>query len=101
MLFHVRTTGRFHYNKLIPTDGGDSMSADPTDPTPRDRLNPSVESTKLDDAHVRRTHQDEEIAGAAVGAGVGCLGMALLPWVMIAAGIVAAVVVALVAGWFK
>ena len=75
------------------------MSDDPN--ARRERPNPSVESTKLDDARTKRLHEDEEIAGAAVGAGAGCLGMALLPWVVVAAGIVAAVVVGIVAGWFK
>jgi hypothetical protein len=78
------------------------MAVDPTnDPARRERPNPSIESTKLDDAHARRTHQDEEIAGAAIGAGAGCLGMALLPWAIIAVGIVAAIVLAAVKGWFR
>jgi hypothetical protein len=79
------------------------MSVDnPNDPNVRpERPNPSVESTKLDDANARRLHEDQGIAGAASGAGAGCLGMALLPWVVVAAGIAAAVVVGMLAGWFK
>jgi hypothetical protein len=70
----------------------------PTRPAP---VNPSVESTRIDDARSRRAHDDEKIAGAAVGVGATFLGMALLPWLMVALGIIAAVVVAVVAGWFK
>src|SRR5205085_1521501 len=77
--FGVRGNGDGAYSENLFKSRRYRMSDDPN--ARRERPNPSVESTKLDDANARRLHEDEGIAGAAAGAGAGCLGMALLPWV--------------------
>lgn len=56
-----------------------------------ERPNPSVESTKKDDAYDRGVHENQEGVGAAMGAGLGCLGVALAPWLLVGFGIVAAI----------
>jgi hypothetical protein len=61
---------------------------------PGERPNPSVESTRRDDEHDRTVHENQEALGAAAGAGLGCLGITLAPWVIIAAGIGVAIVIA-------
>ena len=62
-------------------------------------VNPSVESTRLDDAHDRAVHEAQEGLGAAVGTGLGCLGVTLAPWLMILFGVGAAVIlIAIVKG---
>ena len=71
---------------------------DPNDPNRRDpgttpSTNPSVESTRRDDALDARRKEDAVGPGAAVGAGLGCLGMTLLPWAAVVGGIVAAIVI--------
>ena len=45
------------------------------------RPNPSIESTKADDALDRAMHEGATGMGAAAGAGLGCLGVAFAPWV--------------------
>jgi hypothetical protein len=74
---------------------------DPNDPNRRDPraagaapgTNPSVESTRRDDQLDAELRQKAAGPGAAVGAGLGCLGMTLLPWMAVIGGIVAAVVI--------
>jgi len=75
---------------------------DPNDPNRRDpraaagaasESNPSVESTRRDDQLDAELRQKAAGPGAVVGAGLGCLGMTLLPWVAVIGGIVAAVVI--------
>ena len=53
--------------------------------------NPSLESTRMDDAHNAEHREAATELGTVVGAGLGCVGMTLLPWVMVAVGVVAAV----------
>jgi hypothetical protein len=73
-----------------------SQTPNPNDPRPAERPNPSVESTRKDDAHDRDVHEQTAGYGAGVGAGLGCLGFTLAPWLMIGFSIAAAVVVILV-----
>jgi hypothetical protein len=60
-----------------------------------ERPNPSVESTRRDEELIRRQHEDAAGTGAAVGTGLGCLGLTIAPLVMIAFGIAAAVAIAI------
>ena len=65
-------------------------------PDPSQRPNPAVEATRRDDERDREIHQQAEAAGA----GVGCLGIALIPWVAVIIGILAALVFVLIKkGW--
>ena len=64
---------------------------DPNQP-PQERPNPSLDSTRRDDEHDKVLHEDAEGAGAALGAGLGCLGIALAPWAAVAFAIIAAIV---------
>jgi hypothetical protein len=77
--------------------------SDPSNPTPlppqRDRVNPSLESTRQDDARDREMHEDAGAAGTMAGAGLGCLGMIFLPWAMFAISVLAAIVVAMIVKW--
>jgi hypothetical protein len=61
--------------------------ADAPDPN---RPNPSLESTRADDAHDRQLHQHAEGMGAAAGTGLGCLGVATLPWSLVLFALLAA-----------
>ena len=56
--------------------------ADTSDPNrpPQQRPNPSVESTRKDDEYDKKVHEEAGGAGAALGTGLGCLGIALGPW---------------------
>jgi hypothetical protein len=58
---------------------------DPSDtghPQPtQERVNPSLESTRQDDARSREARERAGTAGTMAGVGMGCVGMALLPWV--------------------
>lgn len=74
-----------------------SQTPNPNDPRPAERPNPSVESTRLDDAHDREMHENAGGLGSAAGAGLGCLGVTLAPWLAILFAILAAVVVIVVA----
>jgi hypothetical protein len=73
-----------------------SQSPNPNDPRPAGRPNPSVESTRKDDAHDRVTHENATGLGAAAGTGLGCLGVTLAPWLGILFALGAAVVVIVV-----
>jgi hypothetical protein len=68
--------------------------ADTSDPNrpPQQRPNPSIESTRKDDEHDKAIHEEAEGAGAALGTGLGCLGIALGPWAAIIFAILAAIV---------
>ena len=67
---------------------------------PPERPNPAVEASRIDDEHDRKFHLDAEAVGAVLGTGLGCLGVALIPWVVIVLGILAAVVLmAIKKGW--
>jgi hypothetical protein len=69
-------------------------------PDPSQRPNPAVEASRRDDERDREIHQQAEAAGAALGTGVGCLGIALIPWVAVIIGILAALVFVLIKkGW--
>jgi hypothetical protein len=70
-----------------------SQTPNPNDPRPAERPNPSIESTRRDDEMARKAHEDASGAGAVVGAGLGCLGFTLAPWVMAIVAILAGVVV--------
>jgi len=69
-------------------------------PTQQERVNPSLESTRLDNQRTRELHQDAEAAGAMAGAGRGCLGMAFLPWVAAGLSVLAGIVVAFIVRWY-
>ena len=69
-----------------------SQTPNPNDPRTTDRPNPSVESTRIDDAQARETHENASGFGSAAGAGLGCLGMTFAPFVAIIAAILAALV---------
>ncbi len=75
----------------------------PADPDrarpPQERVNPSVESTRHDDARSREQREKAGTAGAMAGVGLGCVGMALLPWVLIGLSVLAAVAVAMIVKW--
>jgi len=73
-----------------------SQTPNPNDPRPAQRPNPSVESTRLDDAHDREMHENASGFGTAAGAGLGCLGVTLAPWLAILFAILAGVVVIVV-----
>ena len=78
--------------------------ADTSDPNrpPQQRPNPSVESTRKDDEYDKKVHEEAGGAGAALGTGLGCLGIALGPWAAIIFAIIAAVVfVAVMKLWGK
>jgi hypothetical protein len=67
---------------------------------PPERPNPAVEASRIDDERTRKFHQDAEAAGTVVGTGLGCLGVALIPWVIVIVGILAALVLAAIkTGW--
>jgi hypothetical protein len=70
-----------------------SQTPNPNDPRPAQRPNPSVESTRRDDEMARQAHEDASGVGTVVGAGLGCLGFTLAPWVMALVAILAGVVV--------
>jgi hypothetical protein len=70
-----------------------SQTPNPNDPRPAERPNPSVESTRRDDARDRDMHEQATGYGAGVGAGLGCLGITLAPWMGILFAVAAAVVV--------
>ena len=74
-----------------------SQPPNPNDPRPADRPNPSVDSTRLDDAHDREMHENASGFGTAAGAGLGCLGVTLAPWLAILFAILAGVVIIVVA----
>lgn len=63
----------------------------PSGQRPGERPNPSVESTKIDDARDKDVHDATGGVGAGVGAGLGCLGVTLAPWLLIGFGILGAV----------
>jgi hypothetical protein len=71
---------------------------DPNDPSRRGPAapgtNPSLESTREDDRLSAERKEASVGPGAAVGAGLGCLGMTFLPWAAVVGGIVAAIVIA-------
>jgi hypothetical protein len=72
----------------------------PAASNPPERPNPAVEASRIDDEYDRKLHQDAEAAGAVIGTGLGCLGVALIPWVIVILGILAAVVLmAIKKGW--
>ncbi len=68
--------------------------ADTSDPNrpPQERPNPSIESTRKDDEHDKAMHEHTEGTGAALGTGLGCLGIALGPWAAAFFAILAAIV---------
>ena len=74
-----------------------SQTPNPNDPRPADRPNPSVESTRIDDEIARRSRENAEGLGSVAGAGLGCLGFTLAPWLAILFAILAGVVVIVVA----
>jgi len=56
-------------------------TSDPnTAPVSPQRTNPSVESTRRDDERARELHQHAQAMGTVMGTGLGCLGMAVIPW---------------------
>jgi hypothetical protein len=69
---------------------------DPSTTPPAQRPNPSLESTRRDDERARALHKDAEAMGAVLGTGLGCLGAALIPWVAVILGILAAIVFVLI-----
>jgi hypothetical protein len=69
-------------------------------PPTQPRVNPSVESTRVDNQRTREMHEDAEAAGAMAGAGLGCLGMAFLPWVAAGISVLAGIVVAFIVRWY-
>jgi hypothetical protein len=73
-----------------------SDSPAPNDPIPPKPVNPSVEATKIDDQRAKKLHQEEEIAAGVAGTGLGCLGILLLPWTMVALALLAAVIFVIV-----
>ncbi|MDB5323975.1 MAG: hypothetical protein JWN40_5606 [Phycisphaerales bacterium] len=76
---------------------------DPSDtghPRPtQERVNPSLESTRQDDARSREARERAGTAGTMAGVGMGCVGMALLPWVLIGLSVLAAIAVAMLVRW--
>jgi hypothetical protein len=70
-----------------------SQTPNPNDPRQVERPNPSVESTRRDDAHDREMHENATGVGSAAGAGLGCLGVTLAPWLGILFALGGAVVV--------
>ena len=66
---------------------------------PQERVNPSLESTRQDDARAREARERAGTAGAMAGVGLGCVGMALLPWVLIGLSVLAAIAVAMIVKW--
>ena len=74
-----------------------SQTPNPNDPRPAQRPNPSVESTRIDDEQSRRSHENAEGLGSVAGAGLGCLGFTLAPWLAILFAILAGVVIIVVA----
>ena len=73
-----------------------SDSPAPNDPIPSEPVNPSVEASKIDDERAKHLHQEEEIAAGVAGTGLGCLGILLLPWTMVALALLAAVIFVIV-----
>ena len=73
-----------------------SQTPNPNDPRQAERPNPSIESTRKDDAHDKDVHEETAGYGAGAAAGLGCLGVTLAPWLAILFAIAAAVVVIIV-----
>lgn len=73
-----------------------SQTPNPNEPRPTEPVNPSVESTRLDDEHTRQVRENAEGLGAAAGAGLGCLGITLAPWLAVLGAIAAGVVMIVV-----
>jgi len=73
-----------------------SQTPNPNDPRPAERPNPSIESTRRDDAHDKDVHEQAAGYGAGAAAGLGCLGVTLAPWLGIVFAIAGAVVVIVV-----
>jgi disulfide bond formation protein DsbB len=72
-------------------------TSDPnTAPVSPQRPNPSVESTRRDDERARDLHQHAQAMGTVACTGLGCLGMAVIPWVAVILGTLAAVVFVLI-----
>ena len=69
-------------------------------PTPQ-RVNPSLESTRVDNERSKALHEDAGAAGAMAGAGLGCLSMAFLPWVAAGLAVLAGIVVAVIVKWYN
>jgi hypothetical protein len=69
-------------------------------PPTQQHVNPSVESTRVDNQRTRELHEDAGAAGTMAGAGLGCLGMAFLPWVMAGLSVLAGIVVAFIVRWY-
>jgi len=69
-------------------------------PASQERVNPSVESTRVDNQRTKELHEDAGAAGAMAGAGLGCLGMAFLPWVAAGISVLAGIIVACIVRWY-
>ena len=74
-----------------------SQTPDPNDPRTTERPNPSVESTRIDDAKARESREHAGGMGTVAGAGLGCLGVTFAPFVAIIAAVLAGVVIIVVA----
>jgi hypothetical protein len=69
-------------------------------PPTQQRVNPSLESTRVDNERSKALHEDAGAAGAMAGAGLGCLGMAFLPWVAAGLSVLAGIAVACIVRWY-
>ena len=64
----------------------------PPGTNPPERPNPAVEASRIDDERARQFHEQAEVAGTVLGTGLGCLGVALIPWVIVIVGVLSALV---------